>query len=145
MNDIIIVIFCDEGFGDQYGSFTTAYNFIPSLKDMGYSPKIFISKEHKYFSVKTPMSVIYNLSIFDCDIEEMRYEEIMQRLSGYKMVSFSSIQVWVKNENHKFDNILYENVTRYNIHNLTTHPKTNENLINEDILKLSEKFTFGHG
>jgi len=140
MNEAIIIIFCDEGFGDQYASLITAYNVIPILRKQGYNPKIFISKEHKYFSLKTPISVIYNLSIFDCDIEEMRYEEIKQRLGGHKLVSFSSIQIWVKEKNNELDDFNYSNVTRYNIHNLTTHPKTKENLVNKDILELSEKF-----
>lgn len=32
MDDIILIIFCECGFGDQYASLITAYNLLPILK-----------------------------------------------------------------------------------------------------------------
>lgn len=143
MGDVVIIIFCDEGLGDQYASFITAYNLIPILKKQGYNPKIFISKEHKYFSVKTPVSVIYNISVFDCEIEEMRYSEIMKHLKDYRKLSFSSIQVWVPFNLTELNNLEYSNITRYNLHNISIHPNIINNFYNKDVFEKAEEFISG--
>lgn len=140
MNDVFIIIFCDEGFGDQYASFLTAYNVIPKIKNLGIEVKIFISKEHKYFSLKTPLSVIYNLSIFDCEIEELRWGVIKEKLIDYELISFSSIQIYIKKNKNILKDFSYENITRYNLHNLMDSPKLIENLYNNEILDISNNF-----
>jgi hypothetical protein len=140
MNKVIIVIFCDEGFGDQYASFVTAYNVIPKIKNLGFDIKIFISKEHKYFSLKTPLSVIYNLSIFDCEVEELRWGSIKEKLKDYKLISFSAIQIYVKNNEDILKDFCYDNITRYNLHNLTENPLLIENFYNNEIIDISNNF-----
>lgn len=140
MSEVVVVIFCDEGFGDQYASFVTAYNVIPKIKNLGLDVKIFISKEHKYFSLKTPMSVIYNLSMFECEIEELRWGTIKEKLIDYKLISFSTIQIYVKKNENILENFYYENITRYNLHNLTEHPKLIENFYNNEILEICNNF-----
>ena len=138
---IYVVGHCDTGFGDQYASLITCYNTIVKLKERGYVPHLFLSKEHKYFSLKTHLSVIYNLSTFECDYEEMRYIEVLKKLEGFKKIIVSSfLQIWVDHDNNDNFSFLQTSISMYTMSYLDD-PIITDTIINQEIIDISkEKF-----
>lgn len=139
--DIIILIFCETGFGDQYSSLITGLNCLIDLRNMGVEPRVVISKGHKYFPNEISLSNIYNLNSFNCEIIEVHFTEVEKLTYGYELLLFTSIQVWVKKKTEllvKYGSE-HKHISRYNMNLISTEPILDLTLIKNDILLQSDK------
>lgn len=146
MNDIVIKIYTQTGFGDQYASLITGYNALIDLKSMGFNPTIIISKGHKYFPQNVDLSVIYNLDSFKYDdITQINCEDEDKIVDGYELLLFTSIQIWVRKKTDKL--IEYYNyhkfISRHNHSLFGVEPNLDFNIYNDDIMKQSQSFVNG--
>jgi len=146
MNDILILIFCQTGFGDQYSSLITGYNSLIDLKSMGYNPKVVISKGHKYFPQSLDLSVIYNLNSFNHnDIIQINPEDENEITKGYELLLFTSVQIWVRK---KTDNLIeyrnsHKHISRSGYSLFSTTPNLDFNIYNQDIITKSKSLVEG--
>lgn len=140
-NEVVILIYCETGFGDHYASIITGYNHLKNIKSMGYNPKILISKGHKYFPMTIPLSVVYNFSSFDSEIIESPYNEIDIYLNGLeKIYSSEQGQIWVKSKTEdllKYVNS-FKSINRYYLNRLENEPLNGEPFFIDQIYKNSE-------
>lgn len=140
-NKIYVVGHCDTGFGDQYASLITTYNAVVKLKERGYVPHLFLSKEHKYFSLQTSITKVYNISSYECDFEEMRYVEVLENLKDFKlMIRSSFLQIWVSQDNDDDFSFIEPSISMYNIGYMMEPIFSNKILSSEIIEIAKEKF-----
>jgi len=141
--DVIIIIFCETGFGDQYSSIITGLNCLHDLRKLGIEPKVIVSKGHKYFSKDVNLDVIYNFNSFDCDIRQVNFNEVENITKGYELILFTSIQIWSKGKTQLLEEYKqYHKYINRNNRNLSSiEPILDLNLIQKDIIDESDKIT----
>jgi len=144
MDDIIILIFCQTGFGDHYSSLITGFNALNDLKLLNFNPKIVIAKGHKYFPQYVDLSVIYDLNSFKHDnLIQVNYEDVNNITKDYELLLFTSIQIWVRK---KTDVLLeyvrnHKHISRSNRDMFSKKPNLEFNIINQDIVDNSNELT----
>jgi len=141
MNDIIIKIYAQTGFGDQYASLITGYNSLIDLKSMGFNPKIIISKGHKYFPQNVDLSVIYNLDSFKYDdITQINCEDEDKIVEGYELLLFTSIQIWVRKKTDKLIEYSHYHkfISRHNHSLFDFEPNLDFKIYNDDVINQSK-------
>jgi hypothetical protein len=146
VNDILILIFCQTGFGDQYSSLITGYNALIDLKSIGFNPKIIISKGHKYFPQDVNLSLIYDFTSFKHnDIEFINPEQEENTTVGYELLLFTSIQIWVKRKTLELIEYVknHKHITNYNHSFFSQECNLDFKIYNEDIFSNSKSLIFG--
>jgi len=145
LNDIIILIFCQTGFGDHYSSLITGFNALKDLKSLNFNPKIVIAKGHRYFPQYVDLSVIYNLESFEHDnLIQVNHQDVDEITKDYELLLFTSIQVWVKKKNDILLEYVknHKKISSYNVRDIFgMEPDINFNIIKKEIVDKANEFS----
>jgi hypothetical protein len=141
-NEIFIFMICGCGFGDQYTSILTAFHLYEDLTDKGYNVKVAWSNHNPYFSIDSPLSNIYDLSQFNTEIKEYRWDEIDSIFKDYiKLPNFTTVEVYVKHIDEFLKN--YKLISYYrghwNWYNDNDFKEFEKPFLTEDILKKTDE------
>ena len=145
MSEVIILMFCQTGFGDHYSSLITGYNAFLDIKKLGLTPKLVVAKGHKYFPQNIDLSVIYDFSSFGDEVIQMNYDEIDNFTKGYELCLFTSIQIWAKKKSERLQEYVQSHkfISRYNRDLLSHEPNTNFKIFHDELMSFSDSFVSG--
>jgi len=146
-----VVLYCLEGFGDQYSNILTGYKACQDLIGYGYQVEIIWVNRNLYFSSDLPLDLIYDFSSFDHFNVNISYVKTEKELpKNLKLVNSnqSAIKILVNfliRDLINYDLPVYDifgfyrnSVTNYDEKKL---PNFNNQFLCQDIIQMSEKIT----
>lgn len=144
-----VILYCLEGFGDQYSNIITGYKACQDLIILGYQVEVVWVNRNLYFSSELPLDIIYDFTPFQqigINISYIKTEKELPHNLKFVESKQSAIKIFV---NYIIENLVNYELPVYDIfgfyrnsvseYNEKKLPKFTNQFINQDIINLSNK------
>ena len=138
IKEAIVLMVCGTGFGDQYASILSGYKAYKNLISLGYETKVGFLVNNSYFSTSTNLSVIWDLSPFECEVLHIPHYE-SDFLKDYIKIREGFFHIYIKKNDDEIKKFPFSDYSRHGLIYQSNIEFFSEQFIRRDILESTKK------
>jgi|688.fasta_scaffold18544_9 hypothetical protein len=138
IKEALVLMVCGTGFGDQYAAILSGYKAYKDLISLGYETKVGFLVNNSYFSTSINLSVIWDLSPFECEVLHIPHYE-SDFLKDYIKIIDGGFHVYIKENDDEIRQFQFSDYSRHGLIYNSNIEFFSEQFIRQEILESTKK------